>query len=707
MRRPPIVSAAVVVVATFTLPTRAQGSLENGLSLTPPMGWNTWNSFGGGNETIVTGHADAMATNGMRDVGYSLVVIDEGWALSRNPDGTININTTLFPSGIAALSDYIRSQGLQFGIYTSRGETACGGAPGSSGWEQEDADLYASLNVDYVKADGCGANLHEPDVLQRALLNCGRPIILGVNAWGYHDGWDTVCNNWGSNGTDIQANWASISSIIEQNEPLWPLARPGHWNNPDMLEVGNGSLTLEENRTHFTMWCMLAAPLFAGNDLRSMSAAVRDILTDTALIAVNQDSLGKQGRCVWKSTDRMQSVWAKPMRDSSCAVVLLNRGTDVVDVSMGLHVLGQGWRAGMVCPTRDLWAETSAGPVTDSYTAHVPPHGAVALRVSRGPDQAAPRLQTAYNDTTLSRVLVVFDEPVLLSSAEQESNYSLNNGATVSTARLLADSQTVALTTSTLLAGTQYALRVEGISDRAVPHNAMAASASVEFTAQVHSVHKLSGAAFGSGDPFGGSATVTYAAAVDGDIATYADLDGGVTVPSGFMRQGYGYLYVGYDMGAVQAVVTRVAYAPRSGQQARMVGMTVEGSNDRGATWGWTPYCTVSVVPPAGVLTQQTAAAGERAFRYIRLEGTRGYLNIAEIEFYGYEVAGGTVATAPAPRVRAAASAVTSTRVAVGLTRRTAVSGATYDLRGARLSARRQSAAPVMGAYVVTAQTPK
>jgi len=428
-----IAAVSMIALAAAAALLAQPGRYENGLSRTPPMGWNTWNSFGGGNETIVKQTADAMAANGMRDAGYQFVVIDEGWAQSRNTDGTIMVNATLFPSGILSLSTYIRSKGLRFGIYTSRGELACGGAPGSSGWEQQDANLYASYLADYVKADGCGANLHGPEVLQAALMACGRPIILGVNQWGYHDGWDTVCNNWGTNGTDIGANWNSISTFIDQNEPLWPLARPGHWNNPDMLEVGNGSLTLEENRTHFTMWCMLAAPLFAGNDLRSMSTQVRDILIDTALIAVNQDSLGRQARCVWRSADRLQSVWVKYMRDSSRAVTLLNQGPSSARISVAWPWLG--WNAGVSCRVRDLWAKTELGTMTDSCAATVVSHGVVTLRVFPGTDSRGPRVQTAYNDTTFTTVLVLFDEPVHASSAQIAGNYTLDHGASVSAAR--------------------------------------------------------------------------------------------------------------------------------------------------------------------------------------------------------------------------------------------------------------------------------
>jgi hypothetical protein len=232
-----------------------------------------------------------------------------------------------------------------------------------------------------------------------------------------------------------------------------------------------------------------------------------------------------------------------------------------------------------------------------------------------------------------------------------------------------------------------YALGVSNLLDRAGPANAMAVGAGVSFTAAVHSVHKLRGTVFGSGDPWGGSPAVGYTAAIDNDLATFADVGSGPTVPSTFQYQGYGYLYVGYDMAASAAVVTSVAYAPRSGQQARMVGMTVEGSDDF-ATWNWTPHFTVSATPPTGVLTRQVAAGSERAFRYIRLEGTSGYLNVAEVEFYGYEVADASVAAlspaAAAPPPVSGHRPPTTHYTSCGL--RVLAAAGLFDLRGALLA---------------------
>jgi alpha-galactosidase len=667
MGRAVIASLACILWVSATV---AQGALENNLAKTPPMGWNSWNCCGGSNETQAKAIADAMVSSGMQAAGYQYVVIDDGLATARDGSGNIGVSATLFPSGIKALADYIHGKGLKFGIYTSRGLTTCGGAPGSAGYEDRDAQQYAAWGVDFVKADGCGNGQNPSRTIAQALVATGRPIVLSVNEWQYNPGVDTTANMWRVR-NDIGANWASMIDMVDVDWPLWPVARPGHWNDADMLQVGNGGLTLEENKTHFALWCMLAAPILAGNDLRTMSTATRDILTNTELIAVDQDSLGLQARRVMKQ-DSLE-VWVKALRDSSRAVALLNRGPATARIGFNLTQLG--WWSGLVCPVRDLCRKVDRGSVTDSLSDTVPSHGTVVFRVSKGPDHQGPRIRWVYNDTTFNRVYVVFNEPLDPTSAQTASNYGLDNGANVTGATLLVGGRTVLLTTSALTSGRAYNVTVTNVNDAST--NAVPAGTGAQFTAAVRTVHKLTGTAIGAGEPFGGNAAVAYTAAMDGNLATFADLSSA--------RPLYP-LYAGYDLGAgTAAQVTGVAYAPRNALYAdRMVGMQVQGSDD-GVTW--TTLYTITAAPPVGVLTRQTITAS-RPYRYVRLEGTAGFLNVAEVEFYGYEVGVTAVAVVAGRGATQGIGKVSRPRKVLGvlLADRRLAGCEVYDLSGARIN---------------------
>jgi hypothetical protein len=315
--------------------------------------------------------------------------------------------------------------------------------------------------------------------------------------------------------------------------------------------------------------------------------------------------------------------------------------------------------------------------VSDTFSDTVTSHGTAVFRVFKGLDHQGPRIVSVFNDTTLARVYVLFDEPLQPSSAQTAANYALSGGASVSSATLLADGRGVALSVSPLSRDTPYALTVSCVADRATSVNVVAAGTGATFTAAAHAAGKLTGTLFGAGDPFGGSAAVDYPAAVDGNLATYADLNSHTVLSP---------LFVGYDMGAGhEAMLTSVAYAPRNSLFAsRMVGMHVQGSDDFQT---WTTLYTVSASPAVGVLTHQVVTPS-RPYRYIRLEGTAGFLNVAEVEFYGYDI-GTTLVRAVNPAAIAGMPSRQRSPVRVVLlgSLNAAKRGALqcYDLRGAKL----------------------
>jgi alpha-galactosidase len=360
---------------------------ENGLAKTPPMGWNSWNKFAGlVDDAAVRGMADAMATNGMKDAGYQYINIDDTWEAGRDERGNITTNKK-FPD-MKALADYVHSKGLKIGIYSSPGPNTCAGYEGSYGHEEQDARTYAAWGIDYLKYDWCGArNLYRDEEMQPlyqkmgdALLNSGRPILYSLCQYGRAEVWkwgaDVGGNAWRTTG-DIRDTWESMTTIGFAQDELAVFARPGHWNDPDMLEIGNGGMTDEEYRTHMSLWAILAAPLLAGNDLRDMSPVTREILTNREVIAVDQDPEG-QGRRLWKSGD--QEIWVKIMSNSRIAIGLFNRGNSPARITMKWSNLGP---QGQPEKLRDLWAHADVTPITAEYSPQVPAHGVVLLLASR------------------------------------------------------------------------------------------------------------------------------------------------------------------------------------------------------------------------------------------------------------------------------------------------------------------------------------
>lgn len=371
--------------------TRPGPVLDNGLARTPPMGWNSWNRFHCDvSSALIRETADAMVASGMKDAGYQYVVIDDCWQVGRDPSGRIVADSARFPEGMKALSDYVHSKGLKFGLYTDAGRRTCQGRPGSYGYEEMDARTYAAWGVDYTKVDWCNAEgldaRTQYEKVRDALARAGRPIVFSICEWGTNEPWDwgpETGNLWRTTG-DIGDRWNSMLGIVDLNAQYWQSARPGAWNDPDMLEVGNGGMTNVEYRAHFSLWAIMAAPLMAGNDLRTIvgddrqARAIREILTNREVIAVDQDSLGVQGKLVSASPPELQ-IWAKPLADGSRAVVLFNRASVPTTMSVSWGRIGLRTDTAMV---RDLWAHEDRGKVGRRYSATVPSHGVVMLRVT-------------------------------------------------------------------------------------------------------------------------------------------------------------------------------------------------------------------------------------------------------------------------------------------------------------------------------------
>jgi alpha-galactosidase len=356
----------------------------NGLALTPPMGWNSWNKFAGRvDDKAVREIADAMAANGMRDAGYLYVNIDDTWEGPRDKDGNIASNEK-FPD-MKALTDYVHSKGLKIGIYSGPGPLTCAQFPASYNHEEQDAKTWAAWGFDYLKYDWCSARaVYHTDEMKPAyqkmavaLRSTKRPIVFSLCQYGLLDvgewGASVGGNLWRTTG-DISDRWDSMIRILDQQPGREKFAGPGHWNDPDMLEIGNGGMTDTEYRTHMTLWCMLAAPLLAGNDLRSMSDATKEILMNKEVIAIDQDKKGVQG--VRASQNGDLEVWKKPLANGM-AVALVNRGADTASISVKWADLGITKKNPKV---HDVWTHKDVDASAE-FTAQVPSHGTVAVIV--------------------------------------------------------------------------------------------------------------------------------------------------------------------------------------------------------------------------------------------------------------------------------------------------------------------------------------
>jgi alpha-galactosidase len=398
MKRP--LSLVLLLVATGASAQKYQG-----LALTPPMGWNSWNHFGCDiDERTVKETADAMVASGMRDAGYRYINIDDCWHGERDASGAIQPDSARFPSGMKALADYVHARGLRLGLYSDAGWRTCAGRPGSRGHEFQDARSYAAWGIDYLKYDWCntdGLNARGAyQTMSAALKAAGRPMVLSVCEWGDNRPWEwaePLGHLWRTTG-DITAcfdcvvdhgTWKSwgILQILDKQEGLRVHAGPDRWNDPDMLEVGNG-MSEAEDRSHFSMWSMLAAPLIAGNDLRSMDAATRATLTNREVIAVDQDSLGVQA-FPHRSANGVQ-IWVRPLSGNAWAMALLNRTGEPrsvtfdfasEDVSDG-HSGREARFRSVEYQIRDLWGHRDAATTHRPLSANLLPHDVLMVRLT-------------------------------------------------------------------------------------------------------------------------------------------------------------------------------------------------------------------------------------------------------------------------------------------------------------------------------------
>ncbi|MFJ3441348.1 glycoside hydrolase family 27 protein [Streptomyces sp. NPDC086081] len=395
--------SACVTASVGTTAQAAPGSP----ALTPPLGWNSWNSFGCGiTEAQVRQAADAMVSSGMKAAGYQYVVVDDCWFdPQRDAAGNLRSNPTKFPSGMKALGDYIHSKGLKFGIYQAPNEKTCAqgvgtypGSTGSKGHEAQDAATFASWGVDYLKYDWCSGSgtlseqVAQFTLMRDALRATGRPIVYSINPNSFHSptgdkyNWGQVADLWRTT-EDLLDIWQNgntnsypmgVGNVLDVTAPLAAQSGPGHWNDPDMLVVGRPGLSLTESRSHFALWALMSAPLIAGNDIRTMSADVSAILRNPRLLAVNQDSLGAGGRRVRDDGDT--EVFAKRLSDGSVAVGLFNRGSSTTTITTDAAQVGL---AGGAFTLTDLWTGGTSS-TSGQISASVPAHGVAVYRMTGG-----------------------------------------------------------------------------------------------------------------------------------------------------------------------------------------------------------------------------------------------------------------------------------------------------------------------------------
>eukprot|EP00475_Leptophrys_vorax_P036679 TRINITY_DN623_c0_g1_i1.p2 TRINITY_DN623_c0_g1~~TRINITY_DN623_c0_g1_i1.p2 ORF type:complete len:394 (+),score=119.44 TRINITY_DN623_c0_g1_i1:115-1182(+) len=349
------------------------------------MGWNSWNKFGCNvSESLIKGVADRIVDLGLKDLGYEYVNIDDCWQVSRDSTGKIVEDSTRFPSGMKALADYVHSKGLKFGLYSDAGEYTCQHRPGGLKHETSDAQTYASWGVDYLKYDNCYNDNLPPqpryETMRDALLATGKPIYYSLCEWGQDDPatWaGAVGNSWRTTG-DISDNWNSMLNNLDANNKWAKYAGPGQWNDPDMLEVGNGGMTFEEYKAHFSLWSLVKSPLLIGCDLESASQETLSILKNKEVIAINQDALGVQGQKVTSSNGL--EVWHGALSNGEHSVILFNRSGKSATITAKWSDLGLA--AGSKFNVRDLWAHKDMGVKSGSFGATVASHAVVMVKLS-------------------------------------------------------------------------------------------------------------------------------------------------------------------------------------------------------------------------------------------------------------------------------------------------------------------------------------
>ena len=388
-------SACVALAAFVLVGAGVAPAQQDGLAMRPPMGWNSWNHFHRQvDDATIRAQAEAMVSSGMRDAGYTYINIDDTWEGKRDANGNIQTNSK-FPD-MKALADFVHSKGLKLGIYSSPGPQTCAKFEGSYGHELQDARTYAAWGIDYLKYDLCGLReqmraaptpeaAHKIMVdayikMRDALRSTGRPIVYSLCQYGNDAVWEwgtSVGGNlWRTTG-DISDHYSRMAEIGFGQAGLARFAGPGHWNDPDMLEVGNGGMSTDEYRTHMSLWAILAAPLLAGNDLTTMTPETIAILTNRDVIAVDQDEAGKQGDRV--SAEGPIEIWARPLADGSKAIGIFNRHPSAMTTQVDFNKLGF---SGTV-KAKDLWLAKDLGSISAPYTVTIPGHGVLFLRVSQ------------------------------------------------------------------------------------------------------------------------------------------------------------------------------------------------------------------------------------------------------------------------------------------------------------------------------------
>ena len=396
---------ALLAFATLSPLLSAQTATRPVLAATPPMGWNSWNWFAGKvTQDDVKAAADLIVSSGMRDAGYVYVNIDDTWEGKRDASGVLHTNEK-FPD-MKGLADYVHSKGLKLGIYSGPGPQTCARFEGSLGHEQQDADLYASWGIDYLKYDLCSfrqavmeaqspgvtpeAKLKQDQLMRdaylkmyQALQKTGRPIVYSLCQYGYDSVWQwapSIGGNLWRTTDDVKENFPSIALIANSNIGIGKYAGPGHWNDPDMLEVGNGKLTLDENRTHMGMWAMLAAPLLAGNNLTKLTPEITAILTNKEVIAIDQDALGHEAERVYQ--EGPVQIWSRPLADGGHAVAIINFGEDFTFLrGISLHLKEAGVKGS--AKARDVWGAKDLGSIDDNYKVSLRRHEMLLLRFSK------------------------------------------------------------------------------------------------------------------------------------------------------------------------------------------------------------------------------------------------------------------------------------------------------------------------------------
>lgn len=404
-----IITALLILTIVSISPAASPSQTETGVAQTPPMGWMTWNTFEGNiSEALIKEMADAMVSTGMADAGYRYIIIDDLWQGSRDANGNLRPDPKKFPSGIKALADYVHSKGLKLGIYSDAAGKTCAGAVGSYGYEEQDAFLFAGWGIDYLKYDYCNAPADRGTAFKRykamadAIKKTGRSMVFAVCEWGVREPWLWAAKAGGHvwrTTFDIRDTWNhgkydsrhnGIMNMLDRQVGLEKFAGPGRWNDPDMLVVGlygkgkpsshSGAegCTDTEYRSNMSLWCLLAAPLIASNDLRNMNKVTLGILTNKEAIAVNQDPLGKQATRVLKRGDI--EVWAKALSGGAKAVGVLNRNdNEAKSFTLQWSLLEMSGNQ----KVRHLWMHKDLGIFKKNISLRIKPHETVLLKISR------------------------------------------------------------------------------------------------------------------------------------------------------------------------------------------------------------------------------------------------------------------------------------------------------------------------------------